>query len=551
MAFFGLFKESSIEEEVLAEVSEVKELDWETKVKLSVSNFNSSDKQATFYGMEYPIFTIGADGEKTQGELGAPVDYDPMFYSMAARGWQMYMESDIAGTIINTFLDGVLGAGLKSQVQPIKELLGSDYNEDEYKKIELRNRAYANDENSSHSKMMDLHEIVREAYRCAMVGGDCLQTYRYDNGPTIELTDGRYIVDPDYDQMAKAKESGNKIIHGVEINKRGEHIAYHVLQSDGSTKRHTRFTKSGRLQCKMLYGDRYRIDDVRGMPLYIRSIEKMKKIDRYIEAMVGSAEERAKFSVFFEHNHFSTGEDPMMKAILDAELSGEGAETVGLNYSNGILEAGKKYQQTTGKQSVNMPVGATAKALDSTIELRLREFADGTFLYICASLGMPIEIALKKFEQSFSASRMASQVWKMTIKIRRRYIEKSCYQPFYNLQLDWDVLNGRIALPGYKQAIEGKDIVKLQAYRNARFIGPGVPQADPVKEVKAIVLMLQNNLMSHEEAVELLADGDFDSTLAKLGLEYSAIINTIPKDYQRPPNAEKDTAELPQEEKVK
>lgn len=512
---------------------------------------SDSNKEATINGHEHPISNHVYDAEKQDNELGSPKNYILGHRSLQARGWQIYLESDIAKILVRTLVDGVIGSGLKCQSQPIEEILGipSEELKSIKKQIELRFRLYCDDDNSTFSKMQNFHELTRDEYEAMIVGGDCLSISRYDNGVNKEVIDGRFISTPLDGAQEKADKRGNIIIHGVEINKKTrEHKAYHILQSDNTHKRVARKSASGRIQATMLYGDKYRIEGVRGMPVFVRSIEKMKKIDRYIEAMVGSAEERAKFSVFFENNHFSTGENPLMQSILQNELS-EGIESIPFATENDMIVANKKYAQTSGKQAVNLPIGVSAKTVDSTVELRLREFCDGTFLYICASLGIPIEIALSKFEQSFSASRMASEIWKMQVKLKRRPIEKNNYQPFYNYFLDTEIALGNIVFPGYEEAVKSKDIIRLQAYRNARFTGHGVPNADPVKEVKAVVLMLQNNLISHEEAAELLADTEFEAVIDKLSDEYKTIISKIPIDYQRPPNAETDSAELPQEPK--
>ena len=508
-------------------------------------------KMATFNGYEYPVVNRIYDGEKEQGELGAPVSYNMSYRTLQARGWQIYTESDIAKTLVRTLVDGVLGSGLKCQSQPIKEMIPEIVEKqlvDLKKQMELRFRLYTEDNNSTYSKMNNFHELTREQYEAMIVGGDCLQVFRYDNGPNKEVIDGRLIQSPDISMEEKARKRGNVIINGVEINKKTrEHVAYYVLQSDLTYNRIPRKSPLGRIQACMVYGDKYRSDSVRGMPLMIRSIEKIKKMDRYIEAMVGGAEERAKIPFFFEHNHFSTGENPMMKAILDAAKMGEGAQNLPLYDGAALIEAGKKIAEVSGKTPANLPVGATMKAIDSTVELRLRDFCDGTFLYICASLGIPIEIALSKFEQSFSASRMASEIWKMQVKLYRKQIERNIYQPFYNYFIDTEVKIGRLSIPGYEAAVSSEDIIKLQAYRSARFTGHGVPNADPVKEVKAVVLMLQNNLVSHEQAAELLADTEWDAVIDKLGAEYEVIKSVIPIEYQRPPNAETDSAELPDE----
>ena len=111
------------------------------------------------------------------------------------------------------------------------------------------------------------------------------------------------------------------------------------------------------------------------------------------------------------------------------------------------------------------------------------------------------------------------------------FYSKFMIEPFYNLFLDMQILTGKIKAEGYFTARNKKDVILLQAYRNARFTGPGVPQADPGREVKAEVEKIKNNLSTHEQAIERLNGGDdFDTIVDKLGTERKRINEVMPKE---------------------
>ena len=69
---------------------------WEKSAAEAITKVGA---EATYYGNVYPIYTKIFDGEKTQGELGAPLNYVPDYTGLAFRSWQAYIESDIAGII--------------------------------------------------------------------------------------------------------------------------------------------------------------------------------------------------------------------------------------------------------------------------------------------------------------------------------------------------------------------------------------------------------------------------------------------------------------------
>jgi len=58
-----------------------------------------------------------------------------------------------------------------------------------------------------------------------------------------------------------------------------------------------------------------------------------------------------------------------------------------------------------------------------------------------------------------------------------------------------------------------------EAYSSARFVGQNMPHIDPLKEVKAVVEMLNAELISNEQATEKLNAGDWYENHGKLTKE--------------------------------
>lgn len=504
------------------------------------------ETKSAYYGHEYPVFEKGWDAEKTQGELGAPVDYDILHYTLSVRSWQIFLESDIAKLLINGYVNWVVGAGLTLQAEPKDDVIENNgFDKDKYVTIaEARFRLHAISRKSSYNARGNMHALAAKALKAAIVGGDVLVIFRYQDGVNIELVDGRNVGNPfgtDYEYQAE--ERGNCIKHGVEINKKGEHVAYYVKDKQNEWKRVVaKGRKTGRIQACLIYGDEYRVDDVRGLPLYSASIEKLKKIDRYIEACVSGTEERSKVSYYTHHNHFSDGTDPLAQGAMSAYTDDDGKE---VNIS--LDEMNRQITRTINKMAVNMPPGSELRVLDSTVELNAGKFTKDMVIYISASLGLPYEVAVMMYENSFSASRMASQSWQHIMDVKRDAFCFDFYKIAYDIQLEMDILNGKINAPGYLQAMLEKDYIQLEAYRAARFVGTGVPQADPSKEVKASVLKIQNYLSSIEKETEYLGSGDAKSNIEQLGKEFKKIMEVIPIEYQTQPNPEKDSSEFTEE----
>ena len=505
---------------------------WAQKANDAVMQFNNSAPQASYFGESYPVIETVFDGEKTQGELGAPLLYSPDYASLSYRSWQAFTESDLAQIIIKAHVNWVIGSGLKLQSEPIESVINSEgfnFNKESFtKNTEERFRLYAKTINSSYSKMMNFNKIQRIAHLNAAVGGDVLIILRMENGlPTVQLIDGIFVKDPEIDKMMEIEESKNQIIHGVEIKPNGEHVRYFVSNKDGSTTTiEAKGKKTGKLQAFLLYGSEYRIDSVRGMPYLSAVLEKMKKLDRYNEAIVAGAEERSKVPYVFEHTKDSDGTNPDLAKQIEAmtgSAAPEGAVVVDMTAQTQLVK------RTYEKDAINLPVGAQMKALESSMETNQETFTTGNFIYMCAAVEIPYEVALMKYVNSFSSSRMASQSWLTILQIKRVSFNDGFNKPFYNLFLDSQVLAGKIIADGYLTALNKNDVILIEAYRNCRFTGPGVPQADPNREVKAVKEQIDGNLLTHDEGIERLGNGaDFDNTIDKLSKERQLIIDKTP-----------------------
>ena len=251
-------------------------------------------------------------------------------------------------------------------------------------------------------------------------------------------------------------------------------------------------------------------------------LETLKKMERYKEATVGSAEERQKIAYSVEHEVFSTGQNPLMDQLAKA-----------VNYSNtdqfpstddDLRELADKVAATTNKMAFNMPKGAKLKVLESKNELYFKEFYQVNIELICASLGIPPEVAMSKYDSNFSASRAALKDWEHTITVVRNDFTSQFYRNVYNFWMHINVLDNTLTAPGYVISFMNNRVKAVRAYQSCRFTGPGVPHIDPLKEVQAERLKLGDKfanvpLTNVEQAVEQLNSGDSDSNMRQAAEE--------------------------------
>ena len=472
-----------------------------------------------------PIFTFPFDGEKNPGEMGVIKRYLFNYRGLRNRSWQAYIENDVLQGIIHKFVEWVVGSGLYLQAHPITEILeeaGIELPQDQIKRVEQRFKLFKNSKSSTLDKQKTLNQKEAEVFKNAIIGGDMLVVLHVRDGKIkVQLIDGEHVFTPAFRTEVRGQQEGTEIREGIEKNADGEHVAYWVWDKDRNFQRIEAYGEGGVRMAYMVYGMEFRIDTGRGIPISTGILEALKKIERYKEAAVTGAEERAKIAYFFEHSKDSTGENPLEQNIakslpLNRTIDGGSDST---SESNASITIANKIVATTGKQTFNLPNETTVKALDSPQELSFKDFFITNVQSICAALGIPVEVALSKFENNFSSSRAALKQWEHTVKVCRKNFSEQFLKPIYNLWLLMEDVRGDIALPQLLQSqVINSDDTLFEAYTNCYFTGVNIPHVDPVKEVEAVRRKLGKGadhvpLTTIQQAIEELGGGDFTQTM--------------------------------------
>jgi len=505
----------------------------------------------------YAANTYAFDGEKTPGELGAPVDIVPEHQGLRYRAYEANLKSDIVKIITGKFFTWVIGNGLKLQAEPNEDaLLTEGISEDlsQFKTyVEARFKVFSSSKLSDFAGMENLHRRASEAFKTAFLSGDALIILRVINQMVkVQVIDGAEVMNPVLESKfyQEAKDRGNKIIHGIELDSKNQHVAYFV-KIEGKDNLLYEFerieskTKDGRLMAWMIYGDKHRSNHHRGIPKITAILEKVDKLDRYTEASVGGAEERAKIAFSIEHDSTSSGESPLVDAMR--KTMGPTGE-VNNPYSDGD-KIGKAITRTTGKQAFNMPIGAKLNALDSKQEDNYAPFFDAVFMQISASIDVPPEVAMQKYSSNYSASRAAINGWGYIVEKYRKDFAFDFYQNFYKLWLEVEVLKEKIKSPSFLKACLQNDEFVIECFSGSKFTGLNMPHIDPLKEVKAIREMLgdqmkgQLPLISHERASEELNQGEWYDNFTKWKTETDIGKDIIEKaeELKKPPQTEEKT----------
>ena len=500
---------------------------------------------------EHPDFpTYLWDGENTPYTLGTPWNVDINYQAARVRAWSAYLKTDVVQNAIKKYCLWVVGSGLKLQSTPsfsILEKYKTGITKEILKKFtedaESQFRLFAELNESVYSENYNLHDEAAEALKNALLAGDILCLLRYDGDKlSLETIDGVHIKTPigtKYEELAETK--GNIIKDGVEIDKKGKHVAFYVQNSDFDFDRiETYGRKTGKKQAWLMYGMKGKKSDVRGVSLLLAVLETVSSMSEYKDSTLKSAKTNANIPYTIEHSQFSDGEDPRTQLMAQAFGKGKG---VALETLTSECDAkASKIAMETNNQTFNMPVGSKLARHTGSTDESFKDFFLVNIDVVYATLGIPPEVALDKFGGAYSGSRAALKAWEYKMMVdRTNILKRQFYQPFYNYWLDIAIIDNLIQAPSYLQAMFDNNYMVLGAYRSCRFIGAGVPHIDPAKEANAERTILGKKLADAplstiEESIEKLGRGDYEQVVKKVNEEYQLLDNFKPEENVRTVN---------------
>ena len=325
----------------------------------------------------------------------------------------------------------------------------------------------------------------------------------------IALIEGDRLQDPPlrpYDAM---------IDGGVEFDKDGKPVAYYIANkhplSEISGEPPLKYVRvpafgaqTGRRNVLHLLPTE-RIGQHRGVPFLAPVIETLKQLGRYSDAELMAAVVGGIFALFFERR---VDEDDGSDYVGEEAMAGE----LGFRERNEkeIEELGKTLD-TYGVGDMYgltgiLPEGVHAKQISpSRPNSAFDAFVLSLVRQIGSALGVPAEVLLLNFDSSYSASRGALlEAWKLFNYWRNWWVANFC-QPIYEEWLNEAVLRGRVKAPGFFD-----DPMIRYAYSWADWTGPSQGQLDPVKEVKAAILRVENGFSTRQRETAELTGGDWE-----------------------------------------
>lgn len=178
------------------------------------------------------------------------------------------------------------------------------------------------------------------------------------------------------------------------------------------------------------------------------------------------------------------------------------------------IRPGQIYYGDTNQKPYALESKRPSANFASFVEIILRAMA--------ASQGIPYETLAKDYSKTnYSSMRAAlNESWKL-YNFYRQWFARSYCQPIWQMVSEEAILRGYVTLP--KDAPGFYNCPEL--WCNASWVGPARGFVDPVKEIQAVILALQNKLMTYGEAWAERG-GDFDEG-AETMLAEASVLKTL------------------------
>lgn len=448
-------------------------------------------------------------------------DCDKNQFLLRLRSRDLYMSSSFVGSILHARREGVIGRGLKLDAKVDAEALGLEL--DEATRIERRiEAAFARWSRNVGTDGESLTAILRLAYFSMIVNGDVIADIHVDVEARmirVSLVESDCLVTP-------PEEYGNERVRsGIELGPNGRSVAYwmatgFLFNSDGFPVRYYRrrkfmagfnalatgeflFPRSGAILAHVSFE---RPGQLRGLPIVSRIIRDAKQTDRYMEAELDAAVVASKPALFRTHPAVEAQAEVDMMDSFGVAPGPSVSETAmppehepPINYGNGLM--------------VDLWDGADMKAFNpSRPNPEYSEFINHKMAEISSSLGISAEVALKRWNASYSASRAALLDAQQGYEIDRALFVDQLLRPIYNAWLDLHA--DELGLSGYYT-----DPVRRTAWRCAEWIGEQLPNIDPTKEIDAAAKRVQLCVSTLAREAQVATGTDIAANIRQRGYE--------------------------------
>ena len=397
----------------------------------------------------------------------------------------------------STLTTSVVGWGILPKPKIDGDFLGmADEEREEAEQTILREfKLWAENPMCDAERQQNFYGLQQLAFLSMLMSGDVFALFgmkpnrRTPYQTTIRLLEADRVSNPDSsgDSESTETDSGGRIIDGVEIAQDGEVIRYYIASrsplasNDSSELTWTAIEAFGKdtgypnILHIMTYE---RPEQRRGVPFVASVIEMLKQFTRYMNAELAANVVSAMLTCF----------------ITSTEDDGKFGMEDAVNEEDKVTDDELQLELAPGA-IYNLPPGKNVETVNPLrSNAQFEAFVNTVITVIAASMDIPKEVLIKKYESNYTAARAALLDFWRTVRVYRTRFNSGFNQPVYEQWLSEAVAAGRIEAPGFFD-----DPAIRQAWCGCVWMGASMGHVDPLKEVNAAEKRIANNITTQEQ----------------------------------------------------
>lgn len=467
------------------------------------------------------------------GGGSAEDDIDRQGSTLRIRARDLYAGGGLGRAAPATMVTNVVGWAIRPKPKIDAEALGmTDEAAEEWQRIALREfNLWAKSVMCDWSRQITFWEMQELAFRSMLMSGDVLGIFGMKPNPrtpytmVIRLVEADRLSTPESTGESEAENtaSGGRIVDGVEVNRDGEVIRYHIATyhplADETPEEITweaidAFGKDTGMPNVLHVMTVERPEQHRGIPFVSGMIEQVKQLDRYMDSELAASLVAAMLTVFITNDGT---QDDSFDSINDSIPEEEKVTDDSMRIE---LGSGNVYELPPGKHVDHVGVNRAPTAFES--------FVSQVVTMIGSSMEIPYEVLMHRYNSNYTAARGAMlDFWKTVRRYRQRFIDRF-NQPVYEQFLAEAVALGRIEAPGFFD-----DPAVRDAWCGCQWIGTSQGHVQPVQEANAAVIRMENGISTGEQEAMEYNGGSYFDNLKQRGREKAYMKENMPKEVKQ------------------
>lgn len=446
-----------------------------------------------------------------------------------------YHDSPQAKAIVDRYADTVADIGLKLDPTPIAGILGISQEEAELwgEDIAQRFDLFARDKGQHRSGRMTFYQTHRLYAISQQRDNDMFVRFFYSGERSLMSKLQFEFIDPNQivsDGFTDTFSVGLNWHDGIERDSKGKETGYNIWFATPNgqikTKKITaRNARTGRINMIHGFSQDY-VGQGRGYSRLAHAIQDFKQLADFQISQILKAISQSQISMYVKPSEDAPASNTFEDMINSNQAGPQTGNTSNPTSSGEVFEQSVRYcdvpeaaNRQPGSIGVfNLQGGEDLKTFgDKTPPDSFDSFVGAFTSYLAASMSMPLEVLLMKFNANYSASRATLILFWRVAKIWREEMATDYLNPLYEMWLSEEIAAGRISAPGFS------DPTMKRAWLHNTWIGAPQPNIDPKRTADADMAYATMGGTDLDRIARELNGSSGKSNRAKLARQYEEL----------------------------